>query len=98
MKRIVIGLVLLSIMLPAFADHVSGYYRSNGTYVQSYERSSPNYTQRDNYSTKGNYNSYTGQEGTVNVDTPSHNYGYNYSYGSGSGLNSGYDSSNPYRY
>lgn len=43
---------------------VSGYTRSNGTYVESYHRSSPNGTQTDNYSSIGNTNPYTGQEGT----------------------------------
>lgn len=46
--------------------HVRGYYRSNGTYVQPHNRSSPNGTVLDNYSTKGNINPYTGKEGTLN--------------------------------
>ncbi len=47
----------------AFAGHVNGYYKSNGTYVQGYERSNPNSTVRDNYDYKGNSNPYTGKEG-----------------------------------
>ncbi|MBF7694180.1 hypothetical protein [Acinetobacter pollinis] len=43
---------------------VSGYTRSNGTYVDSYQRTSPNNTQRDNYSSIGNTNPYTGKQGT----------------------------------
>lgn len=51
----------------AHADQwVNGYARSNGTYVQGYERTSPNNTRLDNYSTQGNTNPYTGQSGTVN--------------------------------
>lgn len=42
---------------------VHGYYRSNGTYVQPYHRTAPNYTTRDNYNTAPNYNPYTGQYG-----------------------------------
>lgn len=42
---------------------VSGYTRSNGTYVEPYHRSSPDSTQRDNYSASGNTNPYTGQKG-----------------------------------
>lgn len=42
----------------------SGYERSNGTYVQPYERSAPNSTRQDNYSTQGNVNPYTGAAGT----------------------------------
>ena len=38
---------------------VSGYTRSNGTYVQPYQASNPNNTQRDNYGTSGNYNPYS---------------------------------------
>ncbi len=59
-----------------FADtYVRGYTRSDGTYVNGYYRSSPNYTRLDNYSTKGNYNPYTGKAGTVN---PYNQYGSAY--------------------
>ncbi|WP_236517515.1 hypothetical protein, partial [Xanthomonas phaseoli] len=34
--------------------HVKGYYRANGTYVQSHYRSAANSTTLDNYSTRGN--------------------------------------------
>ena len=44
--------------------YVGGYYRSNGTYVRPHYRSSANHTQRDNYSTRGNTNPYTGARGT----------------------------------
>ncbi len=47
------------------ADHVvSGYTRSNGTYVHSYHATNANGTRNDNYSTRGNVNPYTGAEGT----------------------------------
>ena len=49
--------------MPAFAGHVNGYVRSDGTYVQGYERSNPNSTVRDNYDYKGNTNPYTGATG-----------------------------------
>ncbi|NCA93635.1 MAG: hypothetical protein EOM84_00490 [Sphingobacteriia bacterium] len=42
---------------------VNGYYRSNGTYVNPYYKSSPDSTRWNNYSTKGNYNPYTGSKG-----------------------------------
>ncbi len=76
MKRIVaLALVALFICSIAFAEHVNGYYRKNGTYVNSYERSSPNSTVRDNYSYKGNTNPYTGQTGTnYNRNSPSSEY------------------------
>lgn len=47
---------------------VQGYERSNGTYVQPYQATNPNSTQRDNYGTQGNYNPYTGQYGTHRAD------------------------------
>jgi len=43
---------------------VSGYTRSNGTYVQPYAATNPNSTQRDNYGTSGNYNPNNGTFGT----------------------------------
>jgi hypothetical protein len=43
---------------------VHGYTKKNGTHVQSYERKAPNGTQKDNFSTKGNVNPYTGKKGT----------------------------------
>ncbi|SFI32809.1 hypothetical protein SAMN05216525_107131 [Bradyrhizobium sp. Gha] len=43
---------------------VSGYTRSNGTYVQPYTATNPNSTQRDNYGTSGNFNPNNGTYGT----------------------------------
>ena len=42
---------------------VDGYFKSNGTYVDSHYRTKPNNTVRDNWSTYGNTNPYTGQKG-----------------------------------
>jgi len=62
----------------ASADvYVRGYTRSNGTYVDSHSRSDPNNSRTDNWSSKGNYNPYTGRKGTKNVDP----YGSYSSYG-----------------
>ncbi len=48
------------------ATRVRGYYKpSTGTYVAPSYRSSPNHSRLDNYSTKGNYNPYTGKKGSV---------------------------------
>lgn len=41
----------------------SGYTRSNGTYVAPYVATNPNGTQRDNFSSSGNVNPYTGTTG-----------------------------------
>lgn len=65
---IVAGLFSMS----AFADvSVRGYTRQDGTHVDSYHRSDSNNTQSDNFSTKGNTNPYTGQEGTRNPNANS---------------------------
>jgi hypothetical protein len=46
---------------------VKSYYKpSSGTYINSYYRTSPNSYKFDNYSSKGNYNPYTGKAGTKN--------------------------------
>lgn len=48
------------------ASRVRGYYKpSTGRYITPHYRTSPNKSKFDNYSTKGNYNPYTGKSGTV---------------------------------
>lgn len=48
------------------ATRVRGYYKpSTGKYITPHYRTSPNKTRLDNWSTKGNYNPYTGKKGTV---------------------------------
>jgi hypothetical protein len=46
---------------------VKGHTRRDGTYVEPHKRTAPNSTKRDNYSTKGNTNPYTGKKGTKKV-------------------------------
>ncbi|MFY9287912.1 MAG: hypothetical protein WAO98_05365 [Alphaproteobacteria bacterium] len=61
----VIAVLMISLLTTAaFADHVNGYTRSNGTYVQPYERSHSDNTVTNNYSYQGNTNPYTGSTGT----------------------------------
>ena len=55
---------------------VSGYYKDNGTYVDSYVRTSPNSTNWDNFSTSGNSNPYTGSTGYRARDYSSGAYNY----------------------
>lgn len=63
--RIILTAGLLIFMASAFAQvHVNGYTRKDGTYVAPHERTAPNNTTLDNYSTKGNVNPYTGKPGT----------------------------------
>ena len=64
--------------------NLKGYYRSNGTYVQSYTRTSPNNFTYDNYSYPGNFNP---NKGTFTPKTSP--YGNKFSSRSG---NSGYKS------
>lgn len=73
MKKLLIGLLLgifvFSILTPTSveaASRVKGYIKKNGTYVQPHYRSSPNRSKLDNWSTRGNYNPYTGRKGAVN--------------------------------
>lgn len=65
---VVLGLVVLvSAGFPSAAEaavRVKGYMRSNGTYVAPSYRSNPDSSRLNNWSTKGNYNPYTGKAGT----------------------------------
>lgn len=64
MKKVIFAAFLVA-SSSAMADHyVNGYYRSNGTYVQPHMQSDPNQYRYDNYSSQGNTNPYTGQQGT----------------------------------
>lgn len=86
MKKI-FCLCVLVFTVNVFADqHVNGYYKSNGTYVDSYNRSSANSTKSDNFSTYGNTNPYTGEAGTKTYSD------YN-NYGHSNTNNSNYNSS-----
>ena len=44
--------------------NVHGYTKKNGTYVAPHKRTTPNHTQRDNWTSKPNQNPYTGKDGT----------------------------------
>jgi len=84
MKKLFFTLTLAFITQFIFGQstvYVGGHYKSNGTYVQPYYRTSPNNTVYDNWSTYPNVNPYTGQTGTKN---------YNNSYNN----NSSYDNKN----
>jgi hypothetical protein len=82
MRIIVVYLTLLILILTSISEargsysrggysrggnvRVGGYTRSTGTYVRPYIRTAPDHTRFNNWSTKGNYNPYTGKPGTVN--------------------------------
>lgn len=69
--------LLLAVAPVAFAGgsvHVRGHVRKDGTYVQPHYRSAPDSSFYNNWSTKGNINPYTGEDGKV--VTPPMNRGY----------------------
>ena len=73
MKKLLIVLVVLvgvlsfSASVEARTTRVRGYYKpSTGRYVAPHHKTTPNRSKFDNFSTKGNYNPYTGKKGTVN--------------------------------
>ena len=90
MKTTILTLAFALLSASLFAQvnpnyhQVSGYYKSNGTYVAPHYQTNPNSTINDNYSTYPNVNPWTGKQGTVTPDysTPSYNYSttpsYNY--------------------
>lgn len=68
--KLLLPLLFVVISNVALADtHVRGYTRQDGTYVEPYYRTDANSTKYDNYSTKGNTNPYTGQEGYKNPES-----------------------------
>jgi len=77
----IIGLALFASSEIVYAVHVNGYYRSNGTYVNGYERTAPDSSPYNNYGYPGNYNPNTGKITGGNPDTYLNNY-YNNSSGS----------------
>ncbi len=71
MKRFIVALfAALLVGQVAFARdvYVRPHVKSDGTYVEGHYRTSPNNSNMDNFSTRGNVNPYTGQTGTKNPD------------------------------
>lgn len=67
----IVAISLLSVLFLISAEasasqHVRGHMKQNGTYVAPHNRTSANHTQRDNWSSKGNANPYTGKSGRKN--------------------------------
>ncbi|MCE3255630.1 MAG: hypothetical protein K0R25_1124 [Rickettsiaceae bacterium] len=48
--------------------YVEGHYRKDGSYVKGHYKTIPDRNIRNNYSTKGNYNPHTGEEGKIDPD------------------------------
>lgn len=73
MKKTLLTIAICLIGFSGFSQtrnqYVPGYIKpSTGTYVEGYNRTLPNNTNIDNYSTYGNTNPYTGSLGTVPQD------------------------------
>jgi hypothetical protein len=65
-RTILVGIALLFAVGVTFAadQTVNGYLRKDGTYVQPYHRTTPNNNLYDNYSSQGNFNPWTGRQGS----------------------------------
>ena len=75
MKRLLIFFLLATFSFSSFSQsksssdvYVKSYTRSNGTVVKGYYRTAPNSTNRDNFTTRGNVNPYTGKKGYIKPD------------------------------
>lgn len=66
MKKFLLLLVLSLVSTFAFGRDVAvrGHVTKKGKYVAPSHRTSPDHTQRNNYSAKGNVNPHTGKKGT----------------------------------
>jgi hypothetical protein len=64
--KMLLTLFLLGAVAPVLAQdvNVNGYTKKDGTRVESHRRTKADKTDRNNYSTKGNRNPYTGKRGT----------------------------------
>ena len=75
MKRLLIFFLLATFSISSFSQsksssdvYVKSYTRSNGTVVKGHYRTAPNSTNRDNFTTRGNVNPYTGKKGYIKPD------------------------------
>ncbi len=80
MKKYIVLLLLTLVSSYCLADqYVNGYTRKDGTYVEGHQRTDANSSTYDNYSSKGNTNPYTGQQGyRQNEYSAPSNYGNSY--------------------
>lgn len=58
-----IFLAVLFVIPAEASEHVRGHMKKDGKYVAPHNRTNANSTQRDNWSSKGNSNPYTGKRG-----------------------------------
>lgn len=79
MKKLIFTIGLFGIISFASAQStttVKSYTKKDGTYVQGYQKTSTDKTNSNNYSTQGNYNPNTGQQGTKPKDYSSESRSY----------------------
>lgn len=78
LKPLLLALIVVLVSFTSLAQvnsnhvKVKGHYR-NGTYIKEHYRTAPNSTNRDNFSTVGNTNPYTGRTGYIPRDTKPYN-------------------------
>ncbi|MDD3144798.1 MAG: hypothetical protein PHV23_01660 [Candidatus Gracilibacteria bacterium] len=68
MKKIISAIIIFLLLgvnsvLGYSVKYQKGYIKKNGTYVQGHYKTVSNSKKSDNFSTKGNYNPYTGKKG-----------------------------------
>ena len=83
MKKLVCAFAVMVLLTSSVlaAQRVNGYTTRNGTYVAPHYRSNSDGLKYNNYSTRGNYNPYTGSKGYKSSDyrVPTNTYKPRYS-------------------
>lgn len=73
-KPTLLLMVIVSILMPinlmAKSVVVKGHFSKSGSYVMPQKRTYPDNSKFNNWSTKGNYNPYTGKIGNINPYKP----------------------------
>ncbi len=90
-----IGVLLVAPLAYAASSHsVKGYTKKDGTYVQPHKQTNPDQLRRNNYSSEGNFNPYTGKQGKQRNEYSSPpKYNDSYNDGQGKRLNQIYGNS-----
>lgn len=80
MKKILISMLTIMLAIASASaqtpKYQKGYYKKNGTYVQGHYKTTPDRTNHNNYSTRGNTNPTTGSKGYRAKDYSSGAYNY----------------------
>ena len=70
MTKILIAILSATLVVCAHAKPTRGYIKKDGTYVAPHQKTAPNRSKADNYSSKPNVNPYNGKKGTVDPYKP----------------------------